>query len=144
MAIAFSLCIPLRYHPPSPHPPALKMKVPPILSRERESHTVPLGGCLGSSMPPCPSCLQVVIATNIAETSLTIDGIYYVVDPGFVKQKVYNSKTGIDQLVVTPISQVWQLLPTAFLKILVRAFLKFFMVLCFELYCFKIGVAFLR
>ena len=52
----------------------------------------------------CPP--QVVIATNIAETSLTIDGIYYVVDPGFVKQKVYNSKTGIDQLVVTPISQV--------------------------------------
>jgi HrpA-like RNA helicase len=29
----------------------------------------------------------VVIATNIAEASLTIDGIYYVVDPGFVKQK---------------------------------------------------------
>ena len=50
--------------------------------------------------------LQVVIATNIAETSLTIDGIYYVVDPGFVKQKVYNSKTGMDQLIVTPISQV--------------------------------------
>jgi ATP-dependent RNA helicase DHX8/PRP22 len=48
----------------------------------------------------------VVIATNIAETSLTIDGIYYVVDPGFVKQKVYNSKTGMDSLVVTPISQV--------------------------------------
>lgn len=47
-----------------------------------------------------------VIATNIAETSLTIDGIYYVVDPGFVKQKVYNSKTGMDSLVVTPISQV--------------------------------------
>jgi hypothetical protein len=50
--------------------------------------------------------LQVVIATNIAETSLTIDGIMYVVDPGFVKQKVYNSKTGMDSLVVTPISQV--------------------------------------
>ena len=47
-----------------------------------------------------------VIATNIAETSLTIDGIYYVVDPGFVKQNVYNSKTGMDQLIVTPISQV--------------------------------------
>ena len=45
------------------------------------------------------------MATNIAETSLTIDGIYYVVDPGFVKQKVYNSKTGMDSLVVTPISQ---------------------------------------
>ena len=49
---------------------------------------------------------QVVVATNIAETSLTIDGIYYVVDPGFVKQKVYNSKSGLDALVVTPISQV--------------------------------------
>ena len=49
---------------------------------------------------------KVIIATNIAETSLTIDGIYYVVDPGFVKQKVYNSKTGVDQLIVTPISQV--------------------------------------
>lgn len=59
-------------------------------------------------------CLQVVIATNIAETSLTIDGIYYVVDPGFVKQKVYNSKTGIDQLVVTPISQVSILYLTVF------------------------------
>lgn len=35
---------------------------------------------------------QVVIATNIAEASLTIDGIYYVVDPGFAKQKVYNPK----------------------------------------------------
>ena len=34
------------------------------------------------------------------------DGIFYVVDPGFVKQKVYNSKTGMDSLVVTPISQV--------------------------------------
>lgn len=48
---------------------------------------------------------KVVIATNIAETSLTIDGIYYVIDPGFVKQKVYNSKTGMDSLIVTPISQ---------------------------------------
>ncbi|KAI2658410.1 ATP-dependent RNA helicase DHX8 [Labeo rohita] len=48
--------------------------------------------------PAPPGSRKVVIATNIAETSLTIDGIYYVVDPGFVKQKVYNSKTGIDQL----------------------------------------------
>ena len=55
--------------------------------------------------PAPPGSRKVVIATNIAETSLTIDGIHYVVDPGFVKQKVYNSKTGIDQLVVTPISQ---------------------------------------
>lgn len=56
--------------------------------------------------PAPPGSRKVVIATNIAETSLTIDGIYYVVDPGFVKQKVYSSKTGMDSLVVTPISQV--------------------------------------
>lgn len=36
--------------------------------------------------------MQCVVATNIAEASLTIDGIYYVVDPGFAKQKVYNPK----------------------------------------------------
>ncbi|KAF2348160.1 Helicase-associated domain [Trinorchestia longiramus] len=52
-----------------------------------------------------PGSRKVVIATNIAETSLTIDGIYYVVDPGFVKQKVYNPKTGMDSLMVTPVSQ---------------------------------------
>jgi ATP-dependent RNA helicase DHX8/PRP22 len=46
-----------------------------------------------------------VIATNIAEASLTIDGIYYVVDPGFAKIKVFNPKLGMDSLVVAPISQ---------------------------------------
>ena len=46
-----------------------------------------------------------VVATNIAEASLTIDGIYYVVDPGFSKQKAFNAKLGMDSLVVTPISQ---------------------------------------
>lgn len=46
-----------------------------------------------------------VVATNIAEASLTIDGIYYVVDPGFCKQKAYNPRLSMDSLIVTPISQ---------------------------------------
>jgi len=78
--------------------------VPPLI-------ILPVYSALPSEMqtkifePPPPGGRKVVVATNIAETSLTIDGIYYVVDPGFAKQKVYNSKNGMDQLVVSPISQ---------------------------------------
>ena len=55
--------------------------------------------------PTPPKARKVVLATNIAETSLTIDGIVYVIDPGFVKENVYNPRTGMESLVTTPISR---------------------------------------
>nr|XP_018676249.1 PREDICTED: probable pre-mRNA-splicing factor ATP-dependent RNA helicase DEAH9 isoform X3 [Musa acuminata subsp. malaccensis] len=48
---------------------------------------------------------KVVISTNIAETSLTLEGVVYVVDSGFSKQRFYNPISDIESLVVTPISK---------------------------------------
>lgn len=46
-----------------------------------------------------------IVSTNIAETSLTVDGISYVIDSGYCKVKVYNPKVGMDALQITPVSK---------------------------------------
>ncbi|KAJ7514129.1 hypothetical protein O6H91_23G029200 [Diphasiastrum complanatum] len=71
---------------------------------------------LHASLPPelqarvfdlSPSnCRRIIVATNVAETSLTVDGVVYVIDPGFVKQRHYNPSTGMDSLSVVQISRV--------------------------------------
>lgn len=53
-----------------------------------------------------PNCRRIIVATNVAETSLTVDGVVYVIDPGFVKQRNYNPTTGMDSLSVVRISRV--------------------------------------
>ncbi|TPX62246.1 hypothetical protein PhCBS80983_g00454 [Powellomyces hirtus] len=55
--------------------------------------------------PGGPPGRKIVLSTNLAETSLTIDGIVYVIDPGFSKQKVYNPRIRVESLLVSPISK---------------------------------------
>ena len=72
---------------------------------------MPLYGAMPSEeqakvFEPVPrDCRKVIFSTNIAETSLTIQGICFVIDCGYVKQKIYNPKTGLDALLVVPISR---------------------------------------
>lgn len=56
-------------------------------------------------VPTAPKQRKVILSTNIAETSLTIPGIKYVIDSGRVKRRVFDSKTGMDTLKIIRISQ---------------------------------------
>ena len=55
--------------------------------------------------PAADSTRKVIVSTNIAEASVTIDGIVYVIDSGFVKLRAFNPSTGIDSLTVTAVSK---------------------------------------
>ncbi|XP_068601063.1 ATP-dependent RNA helicase DHX33 [Brachionichthys hirsutus] len=60
---------------------------------------------------PAPTgCRKVILSTNIAETSVTISGIKYVVDTGMVKAKRFSPDSGLEVLAVQRVSkaQAWQ------------------------------------
>jgi RNA helicase HrpA len=77
----------------------------------RRLHCIPLYARLGKDEqekvfePPPEGKIKVVISTNIAETSVTIDGITVVIDSGLAKINYYNPRTFTASLIETPISK---------------------------------------
>lgn len=65
------------------------------------------GGEQRLALSPAPRGIRkVVAATSIAETSLTLPGVVYVVDCCFVKQRCYNPLLGLEALLIAPASKV--------------------------------------
>ncbi len=54
---------------------------------------------------PAPGCYKIVLATNLAETSLTIEGVTQVIDSGFCRRASFNPRHGISKLETVAISQ---------------------------------------
>ncbi|MFP4384282.1 MAG: oligonucleotide/oligosaccharide-binding fold domain-containing protein [Spirochaetia bacterium] len=82
-----------------------------IQNARRKLHILPLYSRLSKEeqervFPPAPAGkTKVVVATNIAETSVTIDGITQVIDSGLAKMNFYNPRTYTSSLIEGPISQ---------------------------------------
>ncbi|CUS24823.1 LAQU0S20e00672g1_1 [Lachancea quebecensis] len=79
------------------------------LSKPEDIEILPIYSALpadvqGKIFEPAPNKRKVVVATNIAETSLTVEGVKYVIDCGYSKLKVYNPQIGLDSLQIAPIS----------------------------------------
>lgn len=60
--------------------------------------------------PSVPSIRRVIVSSSIAEASISIDGIRYVIDSGFSEKAIYNPNTSVEYSVVSPISQASALL----------------------------------
>lgn len=82
-----------------------------ILPNQQALQPLPLFAGLSQSeqmyvfSPPAESTRKVILSTNVAEASVTIDGIVYVIDSGFVKLRSYNPTTNIETLTKVPVSQ---------------------------------------
>jgi HrpA-like RNA helicase len=90
---------------------ALKERMKRLPQQIHDFHVVPLYAALPyekqlAVFDPSPSGLRkVILATNIAETSITVEGIKFVVDCGCVKAKSFNPQIGLESLKVVPVSK---------------------------------------
>ena len=90
---------------------ALAVRTRGLGSRIKELIVLPIYASLPAEQqakifePTPPGARKVILATNIAETSLTIDGIVYVVDTGFCKQNSFSHRSGMESLQVVPTSK---------------------------------------
>ncbi|ESW25506.1 hypothetical protein PHAVU_003G041900 [Phaseolus vulgaris] len=86
-------------------------KLPQLPKENQKLLIVPIFAALPSEQQmrvfaPAPSGFRkVILATNIAETSVTIPGIKYVIDPGFVKARSYDPGKGMESLIIVPTSK---------------------------------------
>ncbi|XP_028085583.1 pre-mRNA-splicing factor ATP-dependent RNA helicase DEAH10-like [Camellia sinensis] len=76
-----------------------KLKVLPIFS------SLPSEKQIQVFMPPLTGFRKVILATNIVETSVTIPGIKYVIDPVLVKARTYHARIGMKSLIFVPTSK---------------------------------------
>ncbi|PVD35122.1 hypothetical protein C0Q70_06403 [Pomacea canaliculata] len=94
---------------PDPVPDYLKATVDTVMKihfNERPGDVLAfLTGMMKVFQKPPHNSRKIVVATNIAEASITINGIVYVVDCGFVKLKAYDPSSGVESLVVIPVSK---------------------------------------
>ncbi|CAA2960480.1 pre-mRNA-splicing factor ATP-dependent RNA helicase DEAH10 [Olea europaea subsp. europaea] len=86
-------------------------RLPQLSESKRKLLTFPIFSSLPSEkqmkvfMPTPIGFRKVILATNIAETSVTIPGIKYVIDPGMVKVRTYEASTGIEPLIIVKTSK---------------------------------------
>ena len=103
---------PLSLPPSPPLPPSLSPPPPPpSLPPPQGLLILPLYGAMAPEhqqrvFEPAPNGIRrVIVATNIAATSVTVDGVVYVIDSGYVKQLSYSPRTGLDSLEIVPIAK---------------------------------------